>query len=79
MNFKDWLKDSDKEIQEVIDSNIDATFDRQRVKIILPYYINYKVLQEQKKLIYQTRVLTMATWVLAIITIVLAIITWLKP
>lgn len=87
MDFGEWLKDSDKEVQSAVSADLDRAFDgsNPRKAKLFPHYLDFKILQEQKqmvegqkKLVYQTWVLTIATWILAIITGILVVVTWLK-
>ena len=80
MDFGEWLKDADKEVQSAVSADLDRAFDgsNPRKAKLFPHYLNFKILQEQKKLTYHTWVLTIATWFLAIVTGILVVITWVN-
>jgi len=73
MNFNDWLKDSDSKVQDAVNKNLDRAFDgsNKRKTNLFPHYLNYKILQENKKLVRATWFLVIITWFLAIVTIIL--------
>jgi len=68
MKFGDWVKNSSKELGNAIATdevqNSDIWKSNLHKSQMLPYYIQYKMLMSNRKLVY-------ATWGLAIATIIL--------
>ncbi len=71
-----FLEEAKNWIPSAVNQNLDRMNERQ--KSLIPAFFQYRILEEQRKLTYQTWVLTIATWVLAITTVIIAIITFFK-
>lgn len=76
MKFDRFIEWADKKIQEAVTKNKDKTFDtNKRKEYLLPLFLSYLTLEQNKKLIKITWGLMFATWVLALATFGLIIFT----
>jgi len=66
MEFKEWLKEGKKNVEDAVNNNLDGG--NQRQQSLMPAYMQYKNFIETKRLVS-------ATWGIAIATILLAIIS----
>ena len=68
MSFKEWIDEADKDLEEAIGKKDKEIFKEKTHKnFLLPYYLQYRILKENRRL-------SIATWVLAIATIIIILI-----
>jgi len=75
MDFEKFIGWADGQVQDAVNKNKDKVFEtNKRKEYLLPLFLSYLNLEQNKKLIRTTWWLMFATWILAIATIILVFI-----